>query len=190
MKYFVTLLFLFLSFGLVIGANLRDYDEFDIPAGTHIPVISMQEFSTAYCEEGDEVEFLTTSDIFLFDKKIIPEGTRLKGYIDKKNEPVIGTNAAMKVFVNKMYLTDGYEIPIKSYIYTSNNNLIGGELTPPAKYIKIPHYQRWVMFRAYSVTQCVPGAQRKMGEHVTISSGANLIIVLTEPIHMTHTVIN
>lgn len=170
--------------------NLRDYDEFDIPTGTHIPVISLQEFSTAYCEEGDVVNFITTSDIYLYNKNVIPQGTKLSGYIDKKNEPIVGTNAAMRVFVNKMYLTDGYEIPIKSYIYTANNNIIGGELTPPAKYIKIPHYQRWVMFRAYSVNKYVPGGVRRMGEHVTISSGAELIVVLTQPIHMTHTVIN
>lgn len=191
MKNLIVLI-LMLLFGSAHAAevNLRGYDDFEIPAGTHIPVISLQEFSTAYCEEGDEVSFITTSDIYLYNKNIIPEGTKLTGYIDEKHEPIIGTNASMKVFVNKMYLTDGYEIPIKSYIYTSNNNILGGELTPPAKYIRMPHYQRWVMFRAYSVTQCVPGGQRRMGEHLTISSGANLIIVLVEPIYMSHTVIN
>ena len=191
MRILLTLMFLIMSvFVQASEVNLREYDEFDIPQGTHIPVISAQEFSTAYCEEGDEVAFITTSDIFLFNKNVIPKGTKLVGYIDEKHEPIIGTNASMKVFVNKMYLTDGYEVPIKAYIYTANNNLIGGELTPPAKYIRVPHYQRWVMFRAYSVTQCVPGAQRRMGEHVVISSGADMIVVLAAPIHMSHTVIN
>ena len=187
---FTLLLILFSINSFAAEINLRDYDEFDIPTGTHIPVISLQEFSTAYCEEGDSVSFITTSDIFLFDKNVIPQGTKLTGYIDKKNEPIIGTNAAMRIFVNKMSLKDGFEIPIKAYVYTSNNNMIGGELTPPAEYIRIPHYQRWAMFRAMGTLQCVPGAKRKMGEHVTISSGADLIIVLTAPIHMTHTVIN
>ncbi len=191
MRFLITIIVLLLTnFTLAGEVQLRDYDEYDIPEGTHIPVISLQEFSTAYCEEGDSVSFLTTSDIFLYNKNVIPEGTKLTGYIEKKNEPIKGTNAAMKVFVNKMYLSDGTEIPIKSYIYTSNNNTIGGELTLPAKYIRMPHYQRWVMFRAMSVTQCVPGAERRMGEHVTISSGANLIVVLVAPIHMSHTVIN
>lgn len=189
-KLFFIITILFAGMVAASEVNLRDYDEFDIPAGTHIPVISLQEFSTAYTEEGDSVYFVTTSDIYLYNKNVIPEGTKLSGYIDKKNEPIIGTNAAMRVFINKMYLTDGYEVPIKSYIYTANNNIIGGELTPPASYIKVPHYQRWVMFRAYSVNRYAPGAQRRMGEHVTVSSGANLIVVLAEPIHMTHTVIN
>lgn len=169
---------------------LKDYDEYQIPAGYHIPIMSLQEFSTAITEESEELNFVTTNDIFLFDKKVIPQGCKLKGYIEKKNEPIRGTNASMKVFINKLYLTDGFEIPIKAYISTSNNNLIGGELTAPESYDRIPHYQRWTMFRAYGVLQCVPGAQRKMGEHVTISSGANLVIVLVAPINMTHTVIN
>ena len=186
----IILTILFMNLAMAAEVELRGYDEFDIPAGTHIPVISLQEFSTAYCEEGDSVSFITTSDIFLYDKNIIPEGSKLTGYIDKKNETIIGTDAAMKVFVNKMYLPDGYEIPIKAYIYTANNNVIGGGLTAPAKYIRIPHYQRWAMFRAMGTLQCVPGGERKMGEHVTIASGANLIVVLVEPIHMTHTLIN
>ena len=191
MRYLITLISLFImSFCIGSEVQLRDYDEFDIPAGYHIPVISLQEFSTAYCEEGDEVSFKTTSDIFLYNKNVIPEGTVLKGYIDKKNEPIVGTHASMRIFVNKMYLPDGYIIPMKSYIYSSNKNLIGGGITEPAEYRKVPHYQRWVMFRMLSVTQCVPGAKRKMGEHVTISAGANLIVVLSEPLHLTHSVIN
>lgn len=184
-------LIVLIIFSLTCAAapELREYDEFDIPEGTHIPVISLQEFSTAYCEEGDTVNFVTTNDIFMFNAKVIPEGTKISGIIDKKNEPIIGTHAAMRVFLNKMFLSDGTEIPIKGYIYTPNNNIIGGGLTKPAEYIKIPHYQRWVMFRAYSVTQYVPGAKRRMGEHVTISSGADLIVVLTAPVHMTHIVV-
>jgi len=181
---------LFAGISLASELNLKDYDEIQVPAGYHIPIMSLQEFSTAYTEEGEPLSFVTTNDIYLFDKNVIPNGSKLTGYIEKKNEPVRGTNAAMKVFINKMYLTDGYEVPIKAYIYNANGNKIGGELTPPEKYRTVPHYQRWTMFRAYGVLQCVPGAQRRMGEHVTVSSGANLKMVLVAPINMTHTVIN
>lgn len=186
-------LFLILFLTTIVFANeptLRDYDEFTIPAGYFVPILNLQEFSTAYTEEGEMLKFITTSDIFMFDKKVIPQGSKLTGYIEKKNEPIRGTNAAMKVFINKMYLSDGFEIPIKAYVYTANNNKIGGELTEPEKYDKKPHYQRRTMFRAMGVLQYVPGAQRRMGEHITISSGANLTMVLVAPINMTHTVIN
>ena len=191
LKTFFTLILLLLT-TIVFASEpkLRDYDEYRIPAGYHIPIMSLQEFSTAYTEEFEELNFVTTNDIYIFDKNIIPQGCKLKGYIEKKNEPIRGTNAAMKVFINKMYLTDGYEIPIKAYISTANNNKIGGELTEPLTWNRIPHYQRWTMFRTFGVLQCVPGEQRRMGEHVTISSGANLTMVLVAPINMTHTVIN
>ena len=183
---------LILFAGCVIAAEplLRDYDEYTIPAGYFVPIMSLQEFSTAYTEESEPLNFVTTNDIYMFNKNVIPSGSKLTGYIEKKNEPVRGTNAAMKVFINKLYLTDGFEVPIKAYIYTANDNTIGGELTAPEKYRRVPHFQRWTMFRAYGVLQCVPGEQRKMGEHVTISSGANLTMVLIQPIIMTHTVIN
>lgn len=191
LKKFLTILIMFFSVSVFASElNLRDYDEYKIPAGYYIPIMSLQEFSTAYTEEGESLDFVTTNDIYIFNKNIIPQGSKLTGYIEKKNEPVRGTNAAMKVFINKMYLPDGFEIPIKAYIYSANDNTIGGELTPPLVYNKIPHYQRWTMFRAMGVLQYVPGEQRKMGEHVTISSGANLTMVLVEPINMTHTLIN
>lgn len=190
MKKLIILVLMLFSVSVQAQPQLRDYDEFDVPAGTHVPVISLQEFSTAYCEEGDKVYFSSTSDIYLYDKNVIPAGTKLAGYIDKKHEPIIGTHAAMRIFVNKMYLPDGYEIPIKAFIYSANNNMIGGGLTQPAEYLKMPHYQRWAMFRTMGTLQCVPGARRKMGEHVTISSGADLIVVMVEPIHITHTLIN
>ena len=190
-KRILTLIILLIA-GISIASepNLKDYDEFKIPAGYFIPVMSLQEFSTAYTEEGEGLDFVTTNDIYLFDKNIIPQGSKLKGYLEKKNEPVRGTNAAMKIFINKMYLPDGYEVPIKAYIYSPNDNIIGGELTAPETYNRIPHYQRWTMFRTFGVLQYVPGGQRKMGQHVTVSSGANLTMVLVAPLNMTHTVIN
>ncbi|MBR2429976.1 hypothetical protein IKB17_00745 [bacterium] len=189
-KIIVLFLFFVTSFVFASELTLRDYDEYQIPAGYHIPIMSLQEFSTAFTEEGELLHFITTNDIFLFDKNVIPQGTKLVGYIEKKNEPIRGTNASMKVFINKMFLSDGFEVPIKAYISTSNNNTIGGELTEPETYNRIPHYQRWSMFRAMGVVQCVPGDKRRMGEHVTISSGTNLTIVLVAPINMTHAVIN
>lgn len=189
-RFVMMLIFMLCSSVIQAEPALRGYDEYHIPAGYNIPIMSLQEFSTAYTEEGETLKFVTTSDIYLYDKTVIPKGSKLFGYIEKKNEPIRGTNAAMKVFINKMFLPDGFEIPIKAYIYTANDNTIGGELTPPLTYNKIPHYQRWSMFRAMGVLQYVPGDQRKMGEHVTISSGANLTMVLVAPIYMTHTLIN
>ena len=84
MKIFILILLaLTLSSAVYAEPVLRDYDEFDVPAGTHVQAISLQEFSTAYCEEGDKVYFEATSDIYLYNKNVIPTVTKFAGYIYK-----------------------------------------------------------------------------------------------------------
>ena len=175
-----------LCFGAV-EPKLRDYEGIEIPTGTFIPAISTQEISTGYCDEGTAVKFIATNDLYLYETNIIPKETEFYGYIEKINEPVVGTNASMIVKINKLKLTDGFEIPIKAYIYSSNNNLIGGELTEPATYDKMPHYQQGLWL---GTTQYVAGSTRRMGTHTIISAGADLIIILVSPAFITHTVMN
>lgn len=186
-KLLIIILFFILTLIPTINAmEIKGYDEFEIPSGTLIPVISLQEFSTAYNDETDILHFVATNDIFMFEHRVLPKGARLTGYIEKKNEPIIGTNATMKIFINKMVLPDGFEIPLKGYIYHANNNTFGGELTEPESYVKVPHYDKAHVHNFMGVIQFRPGATRKMGEHITIASGADLLVVLVAPIQMTH----
>ena len=124
-----------------IQLNMRGYDEITLPQGTFIPVLNTQEISTETCPEGYKVKFIATNDLFMYETNIIPRDTEFYGYIEKINEPVVGTNASMKIKITKLVMKDGFEIPIKGYIYSSNGNLIGGELTPPSEWVKMPHYQ-------------------------------------------------
>src|SRR5699024_1706651 len=91
---------------------MRDYDGIELPAGTFIPIINTQDISTEYCTEGYKVKFIATNDLYLHETNIIPKGTEFFGYIEKINEPVIGTHASMKIKINKMLLSDTFEIPI------------------------------------------------------------------------------
>lgn len=177
-------------FGVCFAAQdpeLRDYSGIEIPKGTFISVMSAQEISTAYCDEGTQVKFIATNDLFLYEINIIPRDTEFYGYIEKINEPVVGTNASMVIKINKLKLIDGFEMPMSGYIYTSNNNIIGGELTRPASYDKVAHRQQGF---SYGTTQYVPGATRMMGDHTVIASGADLIVTLAKPIFITHTLTN
>ncbi len=167
---------------------VRNYDEVEVPSGSFIPVMNTQEISTQYCNEGYKVKFISTNDLYLYDTNIIPQGTEFYGYIEKINEPVVGTNASMKIKISKMILADGYEIPVKGYIYTTNNNIIGGGMSEPEKYIKMPHYNARTAGKP--ILSIRPGQRRKMGIHTTLASGANMIIVLTEPAYITHTLTN
>lgn len=186
---FILLLFVFALAGACSADEnygLRDYDGVQIPAGTFIPVISTQEISTAYCDQGNIVKFLSTTDLYMYETNILPKETEFIGRIEKINEPVIGTNGSLIIKIIKLKLSDGFELPVKGYIYTTNNNLIGGEMTYPATYDRKPSFRQGFN----GMVGCVPGATRKMGENKVIPSGANLMIILVSPLFITHTVTN
>ena len=167
---------------------MREFDPVELRAGTFIPVINAQEISTQYMTEGHKVKFIATNDLFMYDTIIVPENTVFEGYIEKMNEPVVGTNASMIIRISKMILPDKFELPMKGYIYTSNNNLIGGGISEPAEWVKMPHYQN--RLRGVASLQIRPGEKRKMGEHTNLQAGLDLIIILTEPLEITHILTN
>lgn len=166
--------------------GLRDYDGIEISKGTFLPVISAQEISTAYCDIGTVVKFISTTDLYLYDSNVIPKNTEFYGYVEKINEPVVGTNASMVIKVNKLKFLDGFTLPVNGYIYSTGGTLIGGEMTAPAV------YDQKLSFRQgyYGMLGYVPGAERRMGSHTVIASGADLMVVLSAPLYITHTVNN
>lgn len=170
-----------------VQLDLRGYDTIQIPEGTLIPVMNAQEISTQYCSEGYKVRFVVTNDLYMYDTNIIPKETVIYGYIEKINDPVVGTNAAMKIRVSSMVYADGTEVPIKGYLYNANNNTFGGEMSEPVKYHTVA--QRQVKVH-YVTLQHRPSKERRMGVHTTIPSGSNEIVVLTAPCDLTHTLTN
>lgn len=186
-KLFITLIILLCGISCFADESiLRDYDGIEVPKGTFIPVISTQEISTEYCDVGTKIKFISTTDLYLYETNVIPKETEFYGYIEKINEPVLGTNASMTIKLTKLKLVDGFEIPMRGYIIVNNSPLIGGELTEPASYDKKPSYRQG--FR--SMVGYVPGATRKMGEHKVIASGADLLIMLIGPLYITHIITN
>ncbi len=171
-----------------VKLDMRGYNEVEVPAGTFIPVVSAQEISTQYCPVGYKVRFTSTNDLYMQDVNVIPQNTEFYGYIEKLNEPVVGTNASMIIKISKMILPDGFELPLKAYIYTSNNNLIGGEMSAPAEWVKMPHYQSKIGNN--TTLQIRPGRARKVGEHTVIKSGEDRLIILTDTAYITHTLTN
>ena len=203
MKKFIFTLVLILGFGTNVLAEdqidnvqlpMRDYDGIEMVAGTFIPVMNAQDISTQYCPEGYKVKFISTNDFFLYDTNVIPKGTEFYGYVEEIHEPVVGTHSSMKIRISKMVLADGFEIPLKAYIYSSNGNLIGGGLTEPAEYRTVPHYQQKYQGRFWTrrgpTLQLRAGAKRKTGEHTRVNAGEDMLIILTSPTWITHTLTN
>jgi len=175
-----------------VKVELREQAGVEIPAGIVVPVINMQEISTQTCPVGYKVKFVSTNDLYIGDIKVLPEDTAFYGYIEKINDPIVGTNASMKVKITKFIFPDGYEQNIKAYVYTTNDNLIGGELTPPAEWIKMPHYQDTYQGIAWihrgATLQLRPGGKRSMGEHTKLPVGERHLIIFVAPSELTHTI--
>lgn len=166
--------------------GLRDYTGLELSIGTFIPVVSTEEISTLYSDIGSKFEFISTNDMYISDTNVIPKNSEFYGYIEKLNEPVLGTNASMIIRIAKVKLPDGFEMPVKGYIYSSNNNLIGGELAPPSSYEMKPSMRQGEK----DVCGYVPGPARQMGKHTVLIAGSDLLIVLSGPLYITHTVTN
>ena len=168
--------------------QLRNYTPIVVPAGTFIKVINLQEFSTEYNDDTTKLKFAATDDTYMYDTVVVPKGTIILGEIEKVNEPIVGTHASMVVKLTKMQLPDGFEIPIKGYIYSGKPGyVLGGTVTEPESYKKLPHYQEGL----YKGTlRWIPGPTLKMGEHLTIAAGAELVMVFDKPAYITHTLTN
>ena len=164
--------------------EIRDYDTIELATGTFIPVMNTSEVSTQNCPEGFKTMFIATNDLYLNDTNVVPMNTVFYGLVEELHEPVIGTNGSMKIRIVKMVYPDGFETPVRGYIYSAKDNVLGGDMTAPVKYEKMPHYQS----RYYPLTlQLRPGRERKMGVHTTLRAGEEKLIILTDPIWITHT---
>ncbi|MBP7212470.1 hypothetical protein KBA27_06505 [bacterium] len=192
MKNLLLKIFLILTCICSIGytaelSGLKGYGGQYIPEGSFIPVENTAEISTEFAQTGTQVKFIGTNDFFLGDLNVLPRRTEFYGYVAKVNEPIIGTNGSMIIKIVKMRLPDGYEQAINAYIYSANNNIIGGEMTSPSSYDAMPIY-----YQGYDpgFIRTVPGASRKKGEHTIIEAGDSKIIILARPLFIKHTLIN
>lgn len=163
----------------ICAPELKPYSFLTIPKGSFFKGVNQRQINTATADEGDEVTFIASTDTWCAEAKIIPKDSIYKGYIEELNEPVQGTNAAMKIKINKVIFPDNTELDINANVTYKGSTTIGGELTPPLEYSRIPHYIYYP--RVYKgVLQYVPGNKRFFGSHLVINPGAEMIIMLNE----------
>lgn len=153
--------------------------------GAFIKVVNIRTISTAIADEGDEISFIVPTDIWCADALIFPKETIFYGFVEKINEPVQGTNAAIKLKINKATLPDGREYEINAFITKNGDEKLGGELTPPMEYTKIPHYIEFRSATSKGFLQYVPGNKRFFGNHLVIKPGMELVLVLKEDYNAT-----
>lgn len=159
--------------------ELRPYVPIVLKKGAFLKAVNQRQISTAIADEGDEVTLIAPTDIWCGETKIIPRNSIFSGVIEELHEPVQGTNASMKIKINKVTLPNNTELPIAAYVINNGSSTLGGELTQPLEYTRIPHYIYYP--RVYKgVLQIVPGNKRFFGQHLVIKPGAEFVLMLDE----------
>ena len=177
---FVLLIIVF-SFAIVnIRAEDTDNDEntAKVRAGTFVKVMTRDEFSTLTADIGDEVTFVNTQDMFVYETNAIPENTIFYGEIEDLREPVEGKDGAIKIHIYKMITPDKKVYRLSGYIYNENDNYIGGRNTEPVYYHRVPHYIKGLK----PMLQAAPLNIYEMGKHTIVKSGAELFVILEKDI--------
>ncbi len=180
MKNILSLIICLISLTLtqlnVSAQNVQTGSQF-IQKGTFIRGITPTEISTSTNDIGDEVVFINTSDMYLENTNAIPRGSKLTGVVEDIREPVQGTNAAIKIKIDTITTPDKRTLKTEAYVFGDNDNYLGGEITPPLYYHKIPHYTKgW----NEGVLQYTPSNVRGFGQHKTIKAGSEVFIILND----------
>ncbi len=153
--------------------------------GSFIKVSNIRTISTAIADEGDEIDFIAPTDVWCGEALIFPKETLFHGFVEELNEPVQGTNAAIKLKITRVTLPDGREYVLDGYITNNGEPLLGGELTPPMEYTRMPHYIEFRSAVSKGVLQYVPGNKRFFGNHLVIKPGRELVLMLSEDYNAT-----
>ncbi len=164
-----------------ISAKATDEDSFQkIRAGTFVKVMVMEEFSTLTADIEDELKFINTSDMYVYETNAIPKDTIFYGEAEDVLEPVEGKDGAIKILINKMVTPDKKVYKIKGHIYSDNDNYIGGKQTEPIYYRKVPQYNKGLR----PFLQVAPLNVFEMGKHTVILPGAELFLIIEEDIKL------
>lgn len=172
----IFLLFIFAVF--VTLSSVQAEEVAKIRSGTFLKVMNLNEISTLMSDAEDEVVFINTQDMYIYETNVIPVNTRVYGEIEEILEPVQGRNGALKISIYKMITPDKKVYRVKGHIYTQNGNYIGWEYTEPTYYRKVVHYHH----RMQPMLQVVPLNVLEMGKHTVINPGAELFVILEEDI--------
>ncbi len=170
--------FFILIFNRINSVSSEEETVMKIRAGAFIKVMTRDEFSTLTSDIGDEVLFINTQDMYVYETNAIPKDTIFFGEIEDVKEPVDGRDGALKILVYKMITPDKKVYKINGYIYSENDNYIGGAATNSIYYHKVPHYIHGLK----PFLQEAPLNVYEMGRHTVVKPGAELFIILNNDI--------
>lgn len=181
MRKFIIIILILLCFFVFIDkikADDSEHQVLKIREGTFAKVMTRDEFSTLTADIGDEVTFINTQDMYVYETNAIPENTIFYGEIEDVREPVEGRDGALKISIYKMITPDKKVYRLSGHIYGENDNYIGGRNTPSIYYHKVPHYNQ----RLKPMLKAVPLNVYEMGKHTVVKPGAELFVIFEKDI--------
>ncbi len=176
LKIVTLILFLFLLKSAVIAGDTANV--WKLRAGTFVKIMPREEFSSLTADIDDEVTFINTQDMYVYETNAIPAGTIFYGEIEDVREPVQGRDGALKVLINKMITPDKKVYKIKAHLYSENDNYIGGAATESIYYHRVPHYIKG--FRPF--LQAAPLNIYEEGRHTIVKPGEEIFMIIDEDI--------
>ena len=150
-----------------------------LPKGSFISVVNVREISTETYDEGDTVCFTNSDPLYFEDDVVLPAGSLFLGKVVSIREPVQGTNAAIKLDVEKVVFPSFKEQSFKAFVGKDSEEYIGGEQTEPMYYDRVPHYSELTKL---GVIQYCPVNVFEFGKHTKIAPGTKLILMLVEDV--------
>lgn len=147
-----------------------------VRSGTFLKVVNLAEFSSLVADVDDEIVFMNTQDMYIYETNAIPANTKIYGYVEDVLEPVEGRDGAIKIAIYKMITPDRKVYKVKGHIYTQNDNYLGGRKTDPTIYRKVPYYND----RMRPFLRVAPLDVLEMGKHTVVLPGAELYVILEE----------
>ena len=150
----------------------------EIRQGTFIKVMVPIEFSTLTSDIGDEILFLNTSDLYVYETNAIPKNSKIYGEVEDIKEPVMGRDGAIKILINKIITPQRKVYKCVGHIYSENDNYLGGAETTATYYRKVPHFS----YRLKPYLQAAPLKVLEMGKHTVIKPGEELFIIFDDDV--------
>lgn len=180
-RLFIILCLFFLMIGIYVKAAETD-NQTDkiIRQGTFLKVMVPEEFSTLSADIGDELWFINTQDMYIYETNVVPQNTKIYGEVEDILEPVQGRDGAIKIQINKMITPDKHVYKFKGHIYSENDNYLGGGQTAAVYYRKVPHYN----FRLRPFLQAAPLKVLEMGRHTIVKPGEELFLIFDEDVQI------
>lgn len=175
---FKKILSIFIFTIFAISGAVQAEEVVKVRSGTFLKVMNLNEISSLMADAEDEVVFLNTQDMYVYETNVIPANTKVYGEIEEVLEPVQGRDGALKISIYKMITPDKKVYRVKGHIYSENENYIGGKYTAPIYYRKVAHYNH----RLQPMLQVAPLNVLEMGKHTVILPGAELFVILEEDI--------